>query len=141
MKVLIAIDGSESSQRVVNYLAEHRGMFCRADAVTCAFIEPPPPLRAVGAFGADPGMPAIAPIDADAIAAPLVQQLRGAGYLVELEVREGEPGPEIAQLAADGGYDLVILGARQRGLLRRSVLGSVANKVLTDSSVPVLIVR
>lgn len=141
MKVLVAIDGSAPSRRMIDYLAAHRDMFCRADAVTCLFIDPLPPLRAVGAFGADPGMPAVATVDVDAIAAPLVQQLRDAGYTVELEVREGEPGPEIAQIAADGGYDLVILGARDRGLLRRSLLGSVANTVLADCRVPVLIVR
>ncbi|MFO0274817.1 MAG: universal stress protein, partial [Betaproteobacteria bacterium] len=58
-----------------------------------------------------------------------------------LDARAGEPGPEIVQAAGDGGYDLVVLGASEGGLLRRTVLGSVGRTVLAASPVPVLIVR
>jgi nucleotide-binding universal stress UspA family protein len=140
VKVLIAIDGSATSRHAVAYVARMRAMFERAE-LTCLFIEKPPPLRAVGAFGADPGMPALAGVDPDAIAGPLVQQLKDAGYAPTLDVREGEPGPEIAQAAVDGGYDLIVMGASEGGLLRRTVLGSVGRSVLSESAVPVLIVR
>ncbi len=140
MKVLIAIDGSETSRHAVAYVVRMRAMFERAE-LTCLFIDTPPPLRAVGAFGADPGMPALPAIDAEAIAAPLVQQLKDAGYTPALETREGEPGPEIVQFATDGAFDLIVMGASEGGLLRRSVLGSVGRNVLSESTVPVLFVR
>lgn len=140
INVLIAIDGSETSRHAVQFVARHRDMFERARLV-CLFIEKPPPLRAVGAFGADPGMPALPPVDAEAVAGPLLQQLKDAGYAPEFDVREGEPGPEIAQAALDGGYDLIVMGASEGGLLRRSVLGNVGRSVLAESTIPVLIVR
>jgi nucleotide-binding universal stress UspA family protein len=95
----------------------------------------------VGALGADPGMPASPGVDAPAVAAPLLQILREAGYQPTLDARAGEPGPEIVQAAGDGGYDLVVLGASAGGLLRRTVLGSAGRTVLATSPVPVLIVR
>jgi nucleotide-binding universal stress UspA family protein len=140
MKVLIAIDGSQTSRHAVAFVARQREMFERAQ-LTVLLIDKPTPLRAVGAFGADPGMPSLASIDTDAIAAPLVQQLTDAGYAPLLELREGEPAPEIVQFAVDGGFDLIVMGARERGLIRRSVLGSVGRNVLSKSMVPVLFVR
>jgi nucleotide-binding universal stress UspA family protein len=140
MKLLLAIDGSETSRHAVAFVVRQRAMFERAE-MTCLVIDKPTPLRAVGAFGADPGMPSLASVDVDAIAAPLVQQLKEAGYAPALELREGEPGPEIVQFALDGKFDLIVMGARERGLLRRSVLGSVGRNVLSKSTVPVLLVR
>jgi len=140
MKILVAIDGRPTSRHAVEWLARQHALFGAA-ALTCLFIEPPPPLRAVGALGADPGMPASPGVDAPAVAAPLLQILREAGYQPTLDARAGEPGPEIVQAAGDGGYDLVVLGASKGGLLRRTVLGSVGRTVLAASPVPVLIVR
>lgn len=141
MRVLLGIDGSESSRHAVDYIARHRMMFSQAREITCLYVEAPTPIRAVGAFGADPGMPAIAPIDTTRITQPLIDTLRAAGFTPQLLVREGEPGPEIAQLARDQAFDLVVLGARSRTFLGRRTLGSVANQVLSASDVPVLIVR
>ena len=140
MQVLVAIDASEASGKMVEYLRQHAALFANAQ-MTCVYIDPPSPLRAVGAFGADPGMPAVTPGDPQRVIAPVLARLRDGGFAPELLLREGEPGPEIAQIAADGGYDLIVMGAGQRGLLRRKLLGSVAHTVLNQATVPVLIVR
>lgn len=140
MRILVALDASEASRKLVDWLLRHRAFFADAQ-MSCVYIDSPPPLRAVGALGTDPGMPALAPIDPQTVIDPVVARLQAAGYTPELILREGEPGPEIAQIATDGGYDLVLLGAGSHGLLRRKVLGSVGNKVLSNCEVPVLIVR
>jgi nucleotide-binding universal stress UspA family protein len=80
-------------------------------------------------------------VDLRAVTAPALARLQAAGYSPSLEVREGEPGPEIAQFANDGRYDLVLIGSDEKGLLRRRILGSVAHKVIARCRVPVLIVR
>lgn len=53
-------------------------------------------------------------------------------------VEEGPPAEVIVRLAAD--YDLVVLGTHRRQGPRRWWIGSVAEAVLRDSPVPVLIV-
>jgi nucleotide-binding universal stress UspA family protein len=141
MRILLAIDGSEHSHKAVDYLLAHPELLGGRTEITCVFVETPPPLRMVGALGADPGMPSVPPIDPAAIVAPLLDKLRAAGLAVELVVREGDPGLEIAQLACDRGCELIVMGSHGRGLFRRAVLGSVANKVLASCNVAVLIVR
>jgi nucleotide-binding universal stress UspA family protein len=140
MRVLIAVDASEASRKVLDYVQQHRAMF-RDAQLTCVYIDPPPPLRAVGAFGSDPGMPAVTPGEPQAMIEPALAALRASGMQFELTIREGEPGPEIAQIANDGSFDLVVMGAGKSGLLRRRLLGSVSKTVLRQSKVPVLIVR
>ena len=53
----------------------------------------------------------------------------------------GHPGEMIAKTADSGKFDLVIMGSHGRTALSSVLLGSVANKVLSQSTVPVLIVR
>lgn len=141
MRILIAVDGSELSRHAVAYLGRHRDTLGRGAEVTCLFVEAPPMLRAVGAFGADPGMPPVPPLDPQTLVAPHLEAMRAAGYEPVLEVREGDPAVEIAQAASDGAFDLVVMGTHGRSLLTRALLGSTANKVLSSSTVPVLLVR
>lgn len=141
MRILLAIDGSEHSHKAVDYLLAHPELLGDRRELTCVFVATPPPLRTVGALGADPGMPSVPPVAPEVVVAPPLEKLRAAGLAVELVVREGDPGLEIAQLACEGGYELIVMGSHGRGLFRRAVLGSVANKVLASCKVAVLIVR
>ncbi len=54
---------------------------------------------------------------------------------------EGVPHVEIARIAADEAYDLVVMGSHGRSGLPRLLLGSVAEKVLRTCSRPVVVVR
>ncbi|WP_099256263.1 universal stress protein, partial [Halorubrum persicum] len=60
---------------------------------------------------------------------------------VETAVAEGTPSKEIIRCAEDNGCDLIVMGTHGRGGIDRLLLGSVAEKVVRGSSVPVLTVR
>lgn len=141
MRILLAVDGSELSRHAVDYVIKHRDTLALGAEVTCVFIDAPPVLRAVGAFGADPGMPPIPPVDPIKLVAPHMDALKAAGFEPSLNVREGDPGMEIAHAAAEGGFDLIVMGTHGRRLLARTLLGSVANRVVSSGTVPVLLVR
>jgi nucleotide-binding universal stress UspA family protein len=141
MRILLAIDGSELSRHAVEYVIKHRDTLARGADLTCLFVDAPPVLRAVGAFGADPGMPPIPPVNPEKLVAPHLDALKAAGLDMALVVREGDPGVEIAHVAKEGKFDLIVMGTHGRRLLTRALLGSVANKVLLSGSVPVLLVR
>lgn len=141
MRILLAIDGSELARHAVDYVIRHRDTLAREGDVTCLFVDAPPLLRAVGAFGADPGMPPVPPVEPEQILAPQLAALRDAGLSPSLMVREGDPGVEIAQAATEGKFDLIVMGTHGRKLITRALLGSVANKVLASCTVPVLLVR
>ncbi|MCU7857939.1 MAG: universal stress protein, partial [Candidatus Thiodiazotropha sp. (ex Lucinoma borealis)] len=52
----------------------------------------------------------------------------------------GEPGDRIIEHAQSGGYDLVVIGKRGRGILQGGLMGDTARRVIRHCKVPVLVV-
>ena len=59
---------------------------------------------------------------------------------VDVEVLPGHPPELIPRFAADGGYDLIVLGHRGH-FVRDRLLGSTADRVAEHAPCPVMIVR
>jgi nucleotide-binding universal stress UspA family protein len=57
------------------------------------------------------------------------------------EIVEGAPPEEILEYSATHGIDLVVMGTQGRTGVDRFVMGSVAERVVRQSPVPVLTVR
>jgi universal stress protein A len=55
-------------------------------------------------------------------------------------IESGEPGHRILEVAKDGGFDMIVMGAEGKGALAQFVLGSVAERVLRHAGVPVVMV-
>jgi nucleotide-binding universal stress UspA family protein len=60
---------------------------------------------------------------------------------LETELREGSPAKEILGYAADSDADVVVMGTHGRSGVDRLLLGSVAEKVVRSSPIPVLTIR
>ncbi len=58
---------------------------------------------------------------------------------VETAILHGPAGPALCQLAADLPADVVVMGTRGLGGLRRAVLGSVSDHVVRNASCPVVV--
>jgi nucleotide-binding universal stress UspA family protein len=65
---------------------------------------------------------------------------RDAGVAYERVIAEGDPGEELLKLCRDPGFDLIVLGTIGKSGLKKFLLGSVAEKVVRHSHVPVLVV-
>jgi nucleotide-binding universal stress UspA family protein len=103
----------------------------------------------------------LAPAPLDAVAAKLFTSIELAtrrserGYLraVQARLREGGtrlsstvtltglPGPALARYVRELGIDLVVMATHGRGGIRRAWLGSVADYLIHNLEVPVLLVR
>jgi len=59
----------------------------------------------------------------------------------EARIERGDPGVVICDVAADGDFDLVVVGSHGHGVLKRLLIGSVSNHVLQHAPCPVLVVR
>ncbi|MCL9816217.1 universal stress protein [Natronocalculus amylovorans] len=76
----------------------------------------------------------------DAVA--VVKELgESAGVPVETAVVDGAPSKQIVKYAEREGCDLIVMGTHGRGGIDRLLLGSVAEKVVRGSNIPVLTVR
>ena len=72
---------------------------------------------------------------------PDQQQLRRAGYSVTSAVRFGDPAAEITAFARAADVDMVAMATHGQTGLRHLLMGSVAEQVLRDLTIPVLMIR
>jgi nucleotide-binding universal stress UspA family protein len=66
---------------------------------------------------------------------------RAVGVVVHTTIRVGEPASAILELAADCEADLIVMATHGRTGFGRILLGSVADRVLRSSRVPVLLLH
>jgi nucleotide-binding universal stress UspA family protein len=71
----------------------------------------------------------------------LAATLRDRGYSVETIVRVGEPVAQILTTVASGTYDLIAMATREHTGLARFLLGSVAESVLRQAPIPMLLMQ
>src|SRR3712207_554614 len=71
-----------------------------------------------------------------------IEKMKGAGATVAQEhLRLGRADEEVAVLAEELGVDLVAMGGRGLGGVRRALMGSVSDSVVRHAHCPVLIAR
>ena len=63
------------------------------------------------------------------------------GVQFAFKILIGKPASKIAEFAKKGKVDLVVIGPKGMGGFKGKVLGSVANSILHESNVPVLLVK
>jgi nucleotide-binding universal stress UspA family protein len=73
--------------------------------------------------------------------ADIAGEHEGDGVPIEVELREGIAWDEIVGAARQLEADLVVIGTRGKGAVARGLLGSVAERVVRASTVPVMTVR
>jgi nucleotide-binding universal stress UspA family protein len=136
-RILVAIDGSECSDRAFAKALELAGLI-RAH-VTALAIEGPLP-----AYAATIGEVEEVKREKDtffnALAISAKDEGERVGIEIDVQVRAGHAAEVISDFAAAGGYDLVVLGHKGH-FLRDHLLGSTADRVAEHAPCPVMIVR
>jgi len=140
MKILLAVDGSDYTARMLSYLASHKEWAGAGNEFTVFHVVLPVPHRAA-AFAGPEIVHGYYEDDARMVLEPVRGMLTRNGIEARFEHRIGHPAEEIAAFAQKGRFDLVMMGSRGHGALTNLVLGSVATKVLAACTVPVLLVR
>ena len=78
--------------------------------------------------------------EADEATGYVVDRAADHGLTVEEHVTAGQPARAIRKFVEDDDIDLVVMGSHGRSGLSRVILGSVAEKVLRRTRLPVLVV-
>jgi len=140
MKILLAVDGSDYTRKMLDYVGANTALFTAAQSYTVFNAQAPLPPRASSAVGSEVTQDYHAE-EAQKAIAPAVAALQAKGLNADSRWQAGPAGETIAEFAKSGGYDMLIMGSHGHGALARLVMGSVASDVLAKCSVPVLLIR
>jgi nucleotide-binding universal stress UspA family protein len=140
MKILLAVDGSEFTKKMLAYLATHETLFGPHNNYTLLTVSPQLPPRARSVVGKDV-VEAYQREEAEKVLSPVTKFLVRHGIDAKTVSTIGHAGETISKFADSGKFDLVVMGSHGHGTLGNLVMGSVATQVLAHCKVPVLLVR
>jgi nucleotide-binding universal stress UspA family protein len=140
-KILVAVDGSESSIQALDYAA-HFAAQNNAELLIISAIEPLPTLYSGGASQSyvEQHKETMYKNYTD------IQKMHTERLMVKYPnlpiktiIEEGKPVFVIKEAAID--VDLIVIGHRGQGAILSWVLGSVAKQIVDSCTVPVLVVK
>jgi nucleotide-binding universal stress UspA family protein len=140
MKILLAVDGSAYSKKMLAYLTTHDGMFNPSNDYTVFTAQPALPARAKAAVGKEV-VDAYYAEECEKVLAPVAKFLLRHGINVKSTWKVGPAAVAIAKVAEQGKFDLLVMGSHGHSALANLVMGSVTTQVLAHCKVPVLLVR
>ena len=140
MKILLAVDGSPYTKKMLAYLATHAEMFGTNNEFTLLNVQLPLPPRARAAVGAEV-VKSYHDEEATKVFGPVIKFLKRHSIEPETVSKVGHPGELIAKTADSGKFDLVVMGSHGHGSFGNLIMGSVATQVLANCKVPLLLVR
>lgn len=140
MKILLAVDGSKFTKKMLAYLTTHDALFAPTHEYTILTVRPALPARASAMVGKS-AVEGYHTEEAEKVLAPVGKFLLRHGIDAKSSWKVGHAGETIAKFADSGKFDLVIMGSHGHGELMKMVMGSVATQVLAHCGVPVLLVR
>lgn len=140
MKILVPVDGSEFTKRMLAYLAAHDEWLGDHHEYTIFNVTPAVPPRAAAALD-KAVLKAHYDDSAEKVFKPIRAFFTRHGMKCRFVAKVGPAGDLIADAANKGGYDLIIMGSHGQGSLLKLVMGSVTTKVMASTTVPVLVVR
>lgn len=171
MKILMATDGSESSNRAVKLACKealaHKAELTVMHAVGCSEMVPVPVVHEAPTRGAAPPMsfPLVTPgkFDIEKIRFEAPEErikeaetavnsakkiVEGVGLEVKTKIFRATPGkycfdPKqlIVKFAEENGFEMIVLGCRGKTGISRMLLGSVSEYVIKHAHCPVLLCR
>jgi nucleotide-binding universal stress UspA family protein len=135
-RILVATDGSAGSQHAVTKAIElASGLGAAVTFVTAV----PEAGASVDPVSGSPG--ATVGAGGRAAVAAAVAEAKSAGVEADFEFLQGEPAAAIVDCARDREADVIVVGSRGLGAVRRLILGSVSREVVEAADRPVLIVK
>lgn len=144
-RILLAIDGSKASEKVIKWAEEAYQTLPEARFTSFSVNAPTVYVTPYG-VGVIPNLEDLYnnEIDPDEyMKTPAYQMWQNFPdhQRIEYKIAKGMAAPEICAEAEEGQYDLIVLGSRGHGMTASVVLGSVSAKVLHHAPCPVLVVR
>ena len=140
MKILVPVDGSPFTKRMLAYLAAHDEWLGDAHRYTLLHVAAAVPPRAAAALDKELLLSHYAD-ESEKVFKPIRTFFGKQKINAEFVAKVGSAADTIAAVATKGKFDMLMMGSHGHGLLGNLVLGSVATKVMAQCGTPVLVVR
>ena len=140
MKILLAADGSAFTKKALAFLVTHAALAGPDGELVVLNVQPPVPPRVKTMVGAG----AVADYhrqEADKVIEPIRAFLANHGIPFRCSTVVGPPADEIVRHAQSEKAQMIVMGTRGYGLVGRFFMGSVAQQVVAQADVPVLLVK
>ncbi len=140
MKVLLAIDGSADTKKMLAYLTTHENLLGDPVEFLIVNIQLPVLAGAAKVMGRD-SVDQFHLLNAEEVLSPVCKFLEQHHWTYVKKYAVGSPAVEIVKTAKAEKVDMIVMGSQGHSSLGALILGSVVQKVLALSDVPVLVVR
>ncbi|MDP1968900.1 MAG: universal stress protein [Burkholderiaceae bacterium] len=140
MKILLAADGSKFTKKALAFLMTHEGLAGPTDELVVLHVQAPVPSRVAKLLGTA----AIKDYHADEAAkvlGPIERFLARHPVRSRCTWKVGIAADEIVSTAKSEKAHMIVMGTHGHGLVGRALLGSVAQKVVTQCDIPLLLVK
>jgi nucleotide-binding universal stress UspA family protein len=140
MKILLAVDGSSYTKRMLTYLAAHEELIGpTTDLTVLTAVTPVPPH--VTNFIDGTALQQYYRDEAEAVLTPVRAFAEQSKWKANFTSAVGHASDVIAKAANDGKFDMLIMGSHGHSALGSLVMGSVTSRVMAHCKTPVLIIR
>lgn len=140
MKILFAADGSGHTKKALAFLVTNPELLGSDGELVVVHIQPALPPHVTSWVGAA----AVDDYHRDEsvkVLAPIEEFLKRHELRFTTKWLVGPPAVEIVKAAQREKAHLILMGTHGHGLVGRALMGSVAQNVLVESQVPVLLVK
>jgi nucleotide-binding universal stress UspA family protein len=140
MKILVPADGSEYTKKALAFLVVHPELLGNEGEIFVLHVQPAMPPRVTAMVGSA-AVHDYHLDEAGQVLAPIEEFLKRHGLAFRTKWVVGYPASEIVEAAVQEKAHLIVMGTHGHGLLGRALMGSVAQNVLAESDIPVLLVK
>ena len=137
MKIILAVDGSKCTGKSLAFLLKQPWVRDPNGEVVAINVQ----ARLASRSLPNKELMAIYKTEAEAVLQPVERMLRRNDIACRVVWRVGYPAAEIVKLAKKERAQLIVMGTRGRGTFGRLFMGSVAQRVVSVATVPVLLVK
>lgn len=140
MKVLLAVDGSKFTKKALAFLVTHETLMGPDAELVVLNVQPAVTPRVKTLLGAAT-VRAWHKEEAEKVLQPIERFLKRHNIAFSASWVAGTAATQIVQAVKREKVHMLVMGTHGHGLLGRALLGSVAQRVVADVDVPVLLVK
>ena len=140
MKILFAADGSKYTKKALAFLIAHESLAGPSDELVVLNVQAAFSGRVKSMVGAS-AVKAHHLEEAKKVLDPIERFLKRHQVPFRTHWVVGAASVEVVRVAKREKAHLIVMGTHGHGMLGRAVMGSVAQRVIADSDVPVLLVK